>query len=84
MTKLGRILESVVASSKTLKRIVYAILALTVVLDLFIPRDHVHFFWDDIPGFSAAYGILSCILIIIVSKALGRFWLSRPEDYYDD
>lgn len=84
MTKLGMILEHMVNNTQTLKRIAYAILALTVVLDFFIPRDYVHFFWDEIPGFSAVYGFIACILIIIVSKALGRYWLSRPEDYYDD
>lgn len=82
--ELGKILEHMVKNAKTLERIAYVILALTVVLDLFIPRDHVYFFWDDIPGFSAVYGFISCILIIIVSKALGHYWLSRPEDYYDD
>lgn len=82
--ELGKILENMVNNTKTLERIAYVILALTVVLDLFIPRDHVYFFWDEIPGFSAVYGFLSCILIIIVSKALGHYWLSRPEDYYDD
>lgn len=82
--ELGKILENMVNNTKTLKRIAYVILALTVVLDLFIPRDYVHFFWDDIPGFSAVYGFISCILIIIVSKALGHYGLSRPENYYDD
>lgn len=82
--ELGKILENMVNNAKTLVRIAYVILALTVVLDLFIPRDHVYFFWDDIPGFSAVYGFISCIVIIIVSKALGHYWLSRPEDYYDD
>lgn len=82
--ELGKILENRVNNTKPLKRIAYVILALTVVLDLFIPRDYVHFFWDDIPGFSAVYGFISCILIIIVSKALGHYWLSRPEEYYDD
>lgn len=82
--ELGKILENMVNNAKTLERFAYVILALTVVLDLFIPRDHVYFFWDDIPGFSAVYGFISCIVIIIVSKALGHYWLSRPEDYYDD
>jgi predicted tellurium resistance membrane protein TerC len=84
MMELSKILENMVNNTKTLKRIAYVILALTVVLDFFIPRDYVHFFWDDIPGISAVYGFISCILIIIVSKALGHYWLSRPEDYYDD
>lgn len=81
---IGKVLENLVANTKTLKRIVYVILALLVVIDFFLPRHHPHFFWDEIPGFSAVYGFISCILIIVISKALGRFWLARSEDYYND
>jgi len=42
------------------------------------------FFWDDIPGFSAVYGFVSCVLIVVISKALGHYWLERSEDYYND
>ena len=35
------------------------------------------------PGYAAAIGLGGCILIIIVSKWLGRVWLQRPEDYYE-
>jgi hypothetical protein len=55
-----------------------------VVIDFFLPRDHPHFFWDLIPGFNAVFGFISCILIIVISKALGHYWLARSEDYYDD
>lgn len=80
----GRTLEKLVAQTPRLKRIAYAVLALTVVVDLFLPRHHPHFFWDTIPGFSAVFGFVACILIIVVSKAFGRFWVARSEDYYDD
>jgi hypothetical protein len=80
----GRTLEKLVAETPRLKRIAYAVLALTVVVDFFLPRHHPHFFWDTIPGFSAIFGFIACILIIVVSKAFGRFWVARSEDYYDD
>jgi len=80
----GRTLERLVAETPRLKRIAYAVLALTVVVDFFLPRHHPHFFWDTIPGFSAVFGFIACILIIVVSKAFGRFWVARSEDYYDD
>jgi hypothetical protein len=80
----GRTLEKLVAQTPRLKRIAYAVLALTVVVDFFLPRHHPHFFWDSVPGFSAAFGFIACILIIVVSKAFGRFWVARSEDYYDD
>lgn len=81
---LGKLLENMMANPVLLRRIAWVTLALLVVIDLFLPRPYLHFFWDRIPGFSAVYGFVSCILIIVVSKALGKLWLSKPEDYYDD
>ena len=81
---IGKILESLVNNAKMLQRIGFAVLALIVVIDFFLPRHHSEFFWDDIPGFSALYGLLSFILIVVVSKTLGHYLLGRPEDYYND
>ena len=81
---IGKILENLVTNTKMLKRVGFVILALLVVIDFFLPRHHSEFFWDDIPGFSAIYGLLSFILIVVVSKTLGHYWLGRPEDYYND
>ncbi|MCW3141091.1 MAG: hypothetical protein N2V72_02760 [Methanophagales archaeon] len=53
-----------------------------VLVHLFIPS-HAAFLWQEIPGFSAIYGFIGCILIIIVSKALGHYWLQKEEDYYE-
>ncbi len=47
------------------------------------PADHAHFWFEDLPAWGSAYGLLSCVLIIKVSKLLGKLWLMRPEDYYD-
>ena len=81
---IGKILENLVNNTRTFKRIAYAVLALTVAIDFLLPRHHAYFFWDDIPGFSAVYGFISCVLIVVVSKALGHYWLERSEDYYND
>ncbi len=81
---IGKILENLVNNAKTLKQVGFAVLALIVVIDFFLPRHHSEFFWDEIPGFSALYGLLSFILIVVVSKTLGHYLLGRPEDYYDD
>jgi len=40
--------------------------------------------WNKIPGFFIFFGLLGCILLILVAKALGRYWLIRDEKYYDD
>jgi hypothetical protein len=81
---IGKFLEFLVDRRRTLRRIMYGVLALLVVLDLLIPAAYQRFPWDGIGGFGALYGFVACILIIVVSKALGYALLYRPEDYYDD
>lgn len=81
---IGKSLENLMNNSRTLKRVSYGVLAFTVVLDFFIERHHHIFFWEDIPGFSAVYGFISCVLIVVISKALGHYWLERSEGYYND
>lgn len=66
-----------------IKRLFYASLVLVVAADFLIPRHHVFFFWDEIPGFSALYGLASCVAIIVFSKFLGHHWLMKRENYYD-
>ena len=82
----GKKLESVLESPermKTVKRIFYATLVLLVAGDFLIPREHAHFIWDTIPGFSAVYGFISCVLIIVVSKFIGHSGgLMVRENYY--
>ncbi len=66
-----------------IKRACCATLGSLVVVDFFLYREHVAFLWDGIPGFSAFYGFISTVLIILVSKFVGHVWLMKPEDYYD-
>jgi hypothetical protein len=47
-----------------------------ILLDLALGR--------DIPGFYAVYGLVSCILIIVVSKWIGKHAIQRDEGYYTD
>lgn len=65
------------------KRVTLIILILLFLVDFFVPRTHAAFFWDHIPGFNALYGLIGCVLLIIISKALGHHFLMRKEDYYD-
>ncbi len=43
---------------------------------------HLFFPWQSLPIFSALYGFVGCVIIILGSKALG-LWLTRKEDYYE-
>ena len=39
--------------------------------------------WDSIPGFFIVFGFAGCALLIFLSKALGKAFLNKNEDYYD-
>lgn len=84
---LGKRLEEILenpARMKRVRQIFYATLVLLVVADFFAPRPHAIFPWDLIPGFSAVYGFVSCILIILVSKFIGHSGgLMVREDFYE-
>ena len=56
------------------------VLALTVAAQLFIYVKG-YFGVDGWFGFGALFGFLSCLVMVLVAKALG-FVLKRNEDYY--
>lgn len=69
--------------TKTVRKIAYAVLALLVVVDFFIPRHEIHFLGDKIYGFWSLFGFIACVLIIVVSKWIGHHGLMKDEEYYD-
>ena len=80
--KLLDIIE--VLRTKAVKRIAYGALILLIVVDFIIPRHEVHFFGDNIRGFWSLFGFIACVLIIIISKWIGRLGLMQDESYYDE
>jgi hypothetical protein len=40
--------------------------------------------WHAIPAFDLVFGFLGCAVIVVVSKALGRAGLQKPETYYGE
>ena len=79
--KLVNMIETL--RTKTVKKIAYGILVLLFIVDFIIPRHEIHFFGDKIPGFWSIFGFSACVVIIIVSKWLGKNGLMKDEDYYD-
>ncbi len=59
-------------------------LTLVFVLGALMLAKQAGHFWERVPIFEAASGFLGCLLIIIVSKALGHLFIQKREDYYDD
>jgi hypothetical protein len=43
-----------------------------------------HGAWSHIPAFWSFFGFVGCVLIIVISKAIGKYILQRGEDYYDE
>ena len=70
--------------TKTMKNIAYAVLIFIIVMDFFIPRHEIHFFGDGIPGFWSIFGFIACILIILISKWIGRLGIMQDENYYNE
>lgn len=56
------------------------ILALTVIAEFFIDL-HPHFEIESWIGFNAAYGFITCLLMIVGAKGMALL-LKRPDSYY--
>ncbi|MCF8029109.1 MAG: hypothetical protein K9K81_12150 [Desulfobacteraceae bacterium] len=60
----------------------YISLGVLLIADFFIHK-HAAFGWEAYPDFFAAYGFISCVLLIYIAKLLRRL-IKRSEDYYRD
>ena len=61
-----------------------AVVALAEILVLLVPHEKEdHFPIENWPAFGSIYGLVSCVVILVGSKLLGKVWLMRREDYYD-
>ena len=69
---------------KAVKKIAYVALILIIVTDFFIPRHEIHFIVDQIPGFWSLFGLVACILIILISKWIGHLGIMQDENYYNE
>lgn len=71
-----------------IKRLFYLSLALIALAEIVLPRifhtEEPHFSFESFPAWGSMYGLISCVAIIVVSKLIGKLWLMRHEDYYDD
>ena len=87
MSRLERLLETE-SGRRALKLAAWIVLAVVALAEVLVVNvlhlAHPHFWFEKLPAFGSLYGLISCLLIIVVSKALGRLLLVRREDYYDD
>jgi len=58
------------------------VLAFSVAMQ-FVIKVKGYFGADGWLGFGAAFGVLSCVAMVLIAKGLGQF-LKREEHFYDD
>lgn len=58
-------------------------LVLLLALEFFVEK-HPYFSWEKWPGFYAVFGLVACVLLVLVAKYILRPLVKRDEDYYDD
>ena len=61
--------------------LLWGVCGLTIIPDLFTHR-HPHFGFDGFIGFYALFGFVTCAVLILLAKLIGRV-LKVKEDYYD-
>ena len=61
---------------------IIAAMVVSIVAEFFV-HHHGDPPWYMIKGFYAGFGFVSCVIIIVVSKAIGHWFLDRDETYYD-
>jgi hypothetical protein len=87
--RLLRFIEFLRRHLKTVVRLCLVLLAALVVIDaipaLVDKHDKVHT-WAEahLPGFWSLFGVVGCVLLILLSKAFGRAGIMQREDYYDE
>lgn len=61
----------------------FAIALLAVVIAEAFDHRHTVFAIEETPAFYALFGFISCVIIVIIAKWLGKL-LKREEHYYDN
>jgi hypothetical protein len=49
-----------------------------------VDKEHAHTALERLPGFWTVFGLIGCILIVLLSKWYGHAGILTREDYYDD
>ena len=76
------IIEYLRERAAQLKIAFFIFLGVLVILDIFLPREHAHYFVDKIYAFWTIFSLAGCFLLIKISKSIAHTILSKDEDYY--
>lgn len=66
-----------------LKKAMYAVLAVMVVLNFLIMPPHPHFGAEKIPGFWAVFGLAVAVILARLAKGAAHTFLGKDVDFYD-
>jgi hypothetical protein len=55
-----------------------------VLADVLLGGDEGHLWGEGVPGYWAAFGLVSAVVLVVASKWLGHIVLHRRENFYDD
>lgn len=69
--------------SKTLFAATAAMMVLALAETFFVDFHHSIYWWHSTIGFDIVFGLLGCLLLIIVAKGLGHLFISKNPDFYD-
>ena len=82
---LVKLLEFLRNRLRLLVRICFGVLALVILCDaLLVNKEQAHTGLERLPGFWSVFGLVGCVLIIILSKWYGHAGIMTREDYYDE
>jgi hypothetical protein len=56
------------------------LLALVLLEATLIPHYQPKFPWHHVPGYSAAIGLVGCLVVVLASKWVGSRFLQRPDN----
>jgi hypothetical protein len=56
-----------------------ALVALIALEALAIPHEDPYFAWHRVPGYAAVIGFVAALLLVRLTKSLGKWFLQRPE-----
>ncbi len=66
-----------------LKKAMYAVLAVMVVLNFLITPPHPHFGAERIPGFWAIFGLGVAVILARLAKGAAHTFLGKDVDFYE-
>ena len=81
--KLADMIGTLRENLKILKIAMIVYLAVLVVFDVFLSREHAHYLIDKIYAYWTVFGTVGCFLLIKFSKGVAHLFLAKNEDYYD-